>query len=128
MDLMDYDFEIVYKPGKINTNADALSRIKIDSDVLKAMIPTNINVITRAQAKQKEENTDNKKADESTVESDQLYIWDCTSISETRNIKSLEFKYYECTRNKLVANKIESLPKIIFKEKGITVHFSDNLI
>lgn len=27
----EYDYEIIYKPGKINCNADALSRIKIDN-------------------------------------------------------------------------------------------------
>ena len=35
----DYDFKIVYKRGKINTNAAALIRIKIDSDTLKNLIP-----------------------------------------------------------------------------------------
>ena len=37
--MSDYDFEMVYKKGKISTNADALSRIKIDSDMLKNLIP-----------------------------------------------------------------------------------------
>ena len=31
---------IKYKQGKINTNADALSWIKIDSNMLKKLIPT----------------------------------------------------------------------------------------
>lgn len=45
---MDYDYEIVFKQGKINTNADALSRIQITSDKLKEMIPQyNVDVVTR---------------------------------------------------------------------------------
>ena len=39
-----YDFEIVYKKGKINTNADALSRIKLDSNMLKNMIPVEDDI------------------------------------------------------------------------------------
>ena len=39
LDLSDYDFDIVYKKGRSNTNADALSRIKLDSSTLKEMIP-----------------------------------------------------------------------------------------
>ena len=39
MELSDYDFQIVYKKGINNTNADALSSVKLDSDVLKTMIP-----------------------------------------------------------------------------------------
>ena len=39
VELCDYEFEIIYKQEKMNTNADALSRIKLNSDMLKAMIP-----------------------------------------------------------------------------------------
>lgn len=30
--LEEYDYEIIYKPGKLNSNADALSRIKLNDD------------------------------------------------------------------------------------------------
>ena len=39
IELSDYDFDILYKKGSINTNADALSRIDIDSEILKNIIP-----------------------------------------------------------------------------------------
>ena len=39
VELCDYDFEIIYKQGKRNTNADALSKIKLNSDMLKDIIP-----------------------------------------------------------------------------------------
>jgi len=60
---MDYNFEIIFKQGKMNTNADALSRIKIDIKDLIEMIPNNeekqeqkdnicnINIITRGMIK-----------------------------------------------------------------------------
>lgn len=53
LELSEYDFDIVYKKGILNTNADALSRIKLDSDMLKAMLPTeaDVKVITRAMTK-----------------------------------------------------------------------------
>lgn len=41
--LEEYDFKIEHKAGKYNLNADALSRIELP--------PTDINVLTRAQAK-----------------------------------------------------------------------------
>ena len=44
---MDYDFEIIYKQRRINTNADDSSWIKIDSDDLKEMMPNSINKMTR---------------------------------------------------------------------------------
>ena len=40
--LSEYDYEIIYKPGRINANADALSRNPVDCK--------QINVITRRQA------------------------------------------------------------------------------
>ena len=39
LELSNYDFEIKYKKGINNTNADALSRIEIDSTTLKSTIP-----------------------------------------------------------------------------------------
>lgn len=39
LDLEEYDFELEYIKGKSNVVADALSRIKIDSDYLKQQLP-----------------------------------------------------------------------------------------
>ena len=47
LELCDYVFEIIYKKGSINTNADALSRIKIDSDMLKQKPKMIITKLTR---------------------------------------------------------------------------------
>ena len=33
-DLKEYDYKVIYKPGKYNTNADALSRIPLKSNCL----------------------------------------------------------------------------------------------
>lgn len=37
LDLEEFDFDAQYVPGKTNFGADALSRIKIDSEILKDM-------------------------------------------------------------------------------------------
>lgn len=90
IDLMDYDFDIIFKQGKMNTNADALSRIVLNSEKLKDMVPTNnINVLTRGM---KNKLTDNKEeetpADTLPLETDHLHIWECISISDIRGVKS----------------------------------------
>ena len=87
IDLSDYDFEIVYKKGKINTNADALSRIKLNIEMLKNMIPVEediskssiILVITR-RMKEKENiekmEIDNK--DDISQGQHKNNMWECT--------------------------------------------------
>jgi len=132
---MDYDFEIIFKQGKMNTNADAVSRIPIDSNKLKEMIPkNNINVITRNMKKQKEEgsnktinknNNKNKEATNKTLNTDMrtdhLHIWNATSISDIRFMHKLKFKIIEQTdvRNKN-KNKRNYNKKMKIKKKKIS--------
>lgn len=121
LDLSDYDFEIAYKQGKMNTNADALSRIKIDSDILKKMIPTNCDdnnkmfVITRGMSAKNNTRVD-KENYNSHSKSRQLHIWDCTSTADIRNIKRLKFVYEE----KMKGSKIQ-----INKNGDIRVRYSE---
>lgn len=96
LELSDYDFDIVYKKGSNNTNADALSRIQLDSTILKNMIPLendeNIKktlVVTRGMKKKSSVNENiNSK---SRSESDQLHMWDCTSINDIKHACKLKF-------------------------------------
>ena len=56
--LIEYDYKIIYKPGRLNCNADALSRIEFDED-----IPL-INITTKAttrKEKEKDISTQNSK-------------------------------------------------------------------
>ena len=140
LDLSDYDFEIRYKQGKINTNADALSRIKIDSDTLKALIPTvDVNITTRAMKKKMENdknNNNNSKNEEHEPKLDQLYSWNCTSITEIKNCNKLKFvderkldknsmHYNNKTRkNKTKGAKLPSVIKV-YKNK-VDIHINDN--
>lgn len=74
LSLEEYDFKVIYKPGKQNVVADALSRIELTnmpnvSSILdeigqqiraqKSLVAKNINIITRLQAKQAASNTSN---------------------------------------------------------------------
>ena len=51
--LEEYDFDIVYKQGKLNTNADALSRLDV----------AQVNVITRSSAKAQSTNKTHESTD-----------------------------------------------------------------
>ena len=59
--MIDYEYRIVYKPGKVNQNADALSRIYGDDeeDVYPALAEdtkiSRIQILTRAAARKKDE-------------------------------------------------------------------------
>lgn len=96
MDLCDYDFDIVYKKGKMNTNADALSRINLNSETLKTMIPSKdeekVLAITRSmQNKAKDHDSDIINKCAVNKKPDHLFIWDCTSMTDIKNIHRLKF-------------------------------------
>lgn len=66
MELSEYEFEIIHRPGILNANADALSRIQIDPIRLLGEEPqknkidqkfeeANMNVVTRANKRRMEE-------------------------------------------------------------------------
>jgi hypothetical protein len=50
MMLEQFDFEILYKAGKLNTNADALSRIEINSVYIDLKSELSEDIIRREQA------------------------------------------------------------------------------
>ena len=140
LDLSDYDFEIKYKQGKINTNADALSRIKIDTDVLKSLIPsTDVMITTRAMKKKMEENNTtikNEKMKGTYAEkSDQLYSWNCTSITEIkgcnklrfideRKIKSMQSNNIKRKNKNNNGAKLPTIVKVL--RNKVDIHFNNN--
>lgn len=93
LDLEEYDFTIMHRPGKDNGNADALSRIEIDSDTLKSL--TILPVQTRGMArKEKEPNIQNllESIDFSDqLEPDQLKVHEVSKLSEILNCPELIF-------------------------------------
>jgi len=117
LDLMDYDFDIVFKQGKMNTNADALSIITINMDKLKSLIPTNINVLTRNMKRKTQEKMEHNKdiTTKHKSKSDQLWIWNSTSLSDIKNVKRLNFENIksvhkdnnELKRQHSIGNKLE---------------------
>ena len=75
----------------MNTNADALSRIQIDSDILQTMIPTcnEENISRKKQIKAKE----NFIPETSNISQkrQELHIWECASISAVNKMCTLMF-------------------------------------
>jgi len=125
---MDYNFDIIYKQGKMNTNADALSRIKINMTHLKSLIPKDISVLTRNMLKERKFVKNNTEHVNNPVTSkEKLYIWDSTSISDIRNLKRIKFK--KIINEKVKDNrriKIKMPDMIRIDHKNIIVEYSDN--
>lgn len=126
LDLSDYNFEVQFKPGKSNVNADALSRIQIDSEILKKLTPNcnnsndrseQINVITRSMSRQ------NQNAATDNTESASLgpiFIWSAVSKSDIKGTTKLFFdidqKYnvpeFVCTKKCSTLN-IKISPQVV---------------
>lgn len=135
LDLSDYDFTILYKKGKMNTNADALSRIKIDSDILKQMIPLEndekekkILITTRAM-KNKINEANERKNIQQNNEANKNKINENNELAKEVNMgkcdsqKSDQLLIWECisindvkNMKKLQFNKFENI-----KEKDISI-------
>lgn len=123
-DLCDYNFEIIYKPGKYNSNADALSRIKIDSDVLKTMIPLeDVKIMTRSKTKMNENNQHKceKSVENSPTSNHHLFSWQCTSVSDVRRVKILKFIFEKTNYNEV---EIRIAKEVLCTVKQSTEHFN----
>lgn len=135
--LEEFDFVIKYVKGSENVTADALSRIIISSDELKSL-RTEVNVLTRAQAKRKSEGIDQpdvidvlRKPRDAT---ELLPIWDKTLTEDLvynkeKNVIQLSANFGdECvlatTLNKLAMliarEKIEKIAIIMEREEKYT--------
>jgi hypothetical protein len=85
-DLEEFDYEVGYITGKTNFVADALSRIEVNSEMLK-----NINIYkmqTRSMSR-KEITENDKSSEESESESDQLKVYEALSANEIRKMVEL---------------------------------------
>ena len=131
--LSDYEFEVIYKPGKLNANMDELSRN-----------PTEIFVVTRAQRKQElnknielhkpisnedktktvnENSNENNKEGNNSLETVTFYddlkaVFDITSISA----ESFYSEYVQIEtkiQRKSFGNSLESIIGLIHSEESL---------
>lgn len=107
IDLEEFDFDVQYVPGKINFGADALSRIKINTEILKDMSVQDLSVLmvqTRAAAKKNENNTDNDiQVNSGNEETDHLNIRESLNYYETYNLPKLVIER-SATRDGILIN------------------------
>lgn len=138
LDLADYTFDIIYKQGSMNTNADALSRIKLDSEMLKEMIPTSkINIMTRSKSTKIANEKINKnkiRNAEFTIKDPPIYIWECGSLTEVKNIRKLKFNkvlqkhdvHQRKSSSRLRFDSGEACSRVHVNNKDIIIEYSDN--
>lgn len=139
-DLCEYEYEIVYRKGSLNVVADALSRIRWDSDMLKTLIPADseIKVITRSMTnKPRNETGDEKNVPiENQMKPDQLHIWEGNNFSEIKNVRKLKFIIkngatkvsYNKNKNEVQISISKTLPELdLVLEKLIESMFRNNV-
>lgn len=89
LELEEFDFNVQYVQGKTNVGADALSRVQIDSDILKNM--TILHVTTRAMANKKitNQSTNNDTATPNVDKTDHPKVVEAVNINETYYLPKL---------------------------------------
>ena len=88
MALQEYDFEIIHKPGRVNSDADCISRIPNLPPHLAPVVATNIAIPLL--------NSDDKlrfSQDQQTDPDLQKIISDITSDNDTKHIREMREKY-----------------------------------
>ena len=81
----------------MNTNADALSRIELNSDILKTMIPicdeetASKKLLPITRSMKIKDNINGQ--DDNSQKSHDLRIWECTSITDINNARKLTFSH-----------------------------------
>ena len=97
LELMEFDFQVKYVPGKDN-KADFLSRIVIDTAYLKSLIPNDdvkIDVVTRSMSKQLTKESNVQSQADSIPRSDhgRISVWDATSPAGVHSLPELRFVF-----------------------------------
>lgn len=109
LDLEEFNFEVQYVKGKLNVGADALSRIKIDSETL-----TNLSVLkvtTRADSRRAEQQAQKQRTVViSDVEPDQLKIFESLNINEVYELPKLKIE-------KTSINKMNGITYTVMNKK-----------
>lgn len=97
--LAEYDYEIIHKKGKLNLNADALSRIKLPETAEK-----EIQVVTRAKARQLQPVIESEEENESHVENQKSNKNDADKKENDHKPGVWEKEFSE--KNNYIQNKI----------------------
>ena len=104
--LSEYDYTVIYKPGKLNSNADALSRNPVEN--------VDVNVVTRAKAKRLNEKENEKpnnaltNLDQTKDESKKLKPKQKTETNENKNVNNEDNQNYYPKRQRSKPEYYES--------------------
>ena len=118
--LSDYEFDIVYKPGKQNANADALSRN-----------PVELFVVTRAQNKREiDQNTQTKVISNDdkikSINNERTRLKTIRGRPRKNNAKNPKLQEENVIKNKEITN-IQKLNNIIYSKNSIQFR-NDNIV
>lgn len=92
LDLEEFNFEVQYVQGKTNVGADALSRIQIDSEMLKNI--TMLKVTTRAMSKRNKnnQNEQHQTVNQNSNETDHLNVFESLNNNEIYTLPKLSIE------------------------------------
>ena len=103
--LQEYNFDVIHKPGKLNTNADALSRIKIDLNANETNDNNNENDSMVTNHSADEDDTGYIRISEKPLN----YFSNQLRILENKNTPFKKFEIYFKTKKVLTFNISENI-------------------